>query len=196
MPYDLYFPLTVPKPYFKPSNISKLPTAPSPMTAAAIAKPTSNPLTFFSVFTTVFDLAGGAGGAPAGRAAVAAAAPAAAAAAVVAAEAGRAPGGGGGAPAGRAGAGGGGAPGAGRAALGGGTAGRGAAPGTAAGAAAPVDGGGGPPAGNVGSLIVAVGFGGKLMRTVCFFEGPSGAGAAGGTLGGLSAIFINRFCSS
>jgi hypothetical protein len=39
----------------------------------------------------------------------------------------------------------------------------------------------------VGSLMVAVGLGGKLIRTVCFFEGwPSGA--AGGTLGGLSAI--------
>jgi hypothetical protein len=44
--------------------------------------------------------------------------------------------------------------------------------------------------------MVAAGLGGKLMRTVCFFEGPSGAGAAGGTLGGLSAIYLNRFAQA
>jgi hypothetical protein len=43
--------------------------------------------------------------------------------------------------------------------------------GAAAGAAAEVVFGGGAPVGNVGNLIVgeAVGFGGKLMRTVSFF---------------------------
>jgi hypothetical protein len=158
-----------------------------------MAKPTSKPLTFFSEITLA--LAGGAAaaGAPAaGRAVVAAAVAAAAAAG---ADAGRADGGGGAPVAGRAGAEAGAAAlAAGRATLaagapgGGGVIGRGAA----TGAAAPVAGGGGPPAGNVGNLMVAVGFGGKLMRTVCFFEG-SGAGAAGGTLGGLSAIKLNCF---
>jgi len=55
-------------------------------------------------------------------------------------------------------------------------------------------GGAAPPAGRVGSLMVAVGLGGKLMRTVSFFgctlaasPGFGGTGPAGG-LGTFSAI--------
>ncbi|MDB6031680.1 MAG: hypothetical protein JWM16_2018, partial [Verrucomicrobiales bacterium] len=182
--------------YLIPSSSTKLATAIRPTTAAAIARPTSKPLTFFSVMTLAF--AAVAGGAPAaGRAVVAAAAAAAAAVVLAVAGAPIREGGGGGAPTGRDVADGG-TPATGRATLAGGAPGGG---GTvvgrepAAGAAAPVAGGGGPPAGKVGNLIVAVGFGGKLMRTVCFFEG-SGAGAAGGTLGGLSAIYLNCFAQA
>ena len=67
------------------------------------------------------------------------------------------------------------------------------------GAAAAAGGGGGAAAGSVGNLIVAeaVGFGGKLMRTVSFFgwtlasEGLGGTGAPG-TLGVFSAINVYR----
>src|SRR5436189_2569650 len=143
--------------YFNCSSMNKLPTAPKPMTAAAIASPTSNPLTRFT--------AGGAGGrAGAAEAGAALGAP-------LGGPATRAPG----AP----------ADGAGGAGRGGG------APG-ACGAALP----GGAPAGaalgNVGNLIVAVGLGGKLIRTVSFFPGgfggtdPPGGGVGFGTLSAIN----------
>jgi hypothetical protein len=56
--------------------------------------------------------------------------------------------------------------------------------------------GAGPAAGNVGNLIVAVGFGGKLMRTVsffgCTFAASAGLGGTppGGGFGLLSAITL------
>ena len=51
----------------------------------------------------------------------------------------------------------------------------------------------GAPPGNVGSLIVAVGLGGKLMRTVSFFPAGAGFGGTdppGGGVGTLSAIKV------
>jgi hypothetical protein len=48
--------------------------------------------------------------------------------------------------------------------------------------------GGALAAGKVGSLIVAVGFGGKLMRTVSFLPGGFGGTGAPGGLGTFSAI--------
>jgi hypothetical protein len=61
----------------------------------------------------------------------------------------------------------------------------------------------GPPGGSVGNLMVgaAVGFGGKLMRTVSFlgwtlpvdfFSGSAPVGVPGnGLIGGMSAIIVN-----
>ena len=84
-----------------------------------------------------------------------------------------------------------GAGGAGRAALGGD--GCGAAWAGAEGAA-----GAGAPPGSVGSLIVAVGLGGKLMRTVCFLTsgfGPSpGFGGTGVPLGAFGILSAIRCC--
>jgi len=141
--------------------MNKLPTAPRPITAAAIARPKSKPLTRRAAGGAAGRggaEVGGAEGAPFGGPAT------------------RAPG----AP--DAGAGG-----AGRAEGGG-------APGVAcAGAAAPL-GAPTPPVGIVGNLIVAVGFGGKLIRTVSFFPavfgGSAGLGGIGppGGFGTLSAI--------
>ena len=143
-----------------------------------MAKPTSSPLTA---------LAAGAGRVAAGR--PGAGAPAGAApgfggagvwAATLAAEA---PEGGWG-----------GAGGAGRAAVGGGTAGGG---GAAAGGAPTDATPAGAAVGNDGSLIVAVGLGGKLIRTVCFLasgaftSGGLGGSPPGGMLGGFgSAIYV------
>ena len=140
--------------------MNKLPTAPRPITAAAIAKPKSNPLTRRA--------AGGA----AGRGG---------------AEGGGAPGALFGGPATRA---------AGAAEAGAGGAGRdgGGAPGVAWGAAEPAAGPPTPPVGSVGNLMVAVGLGGKLIRTVSFlpagFGGSAGLGGIGppGGFGTLSAI--------
>jgi hypothetical protein len=66
----------------------------------------------------------------------------------------------------------------------------------------------GPPGGNVGSLMVgaAVGFGGKLMRTVSFlgctlpvdfFNGSAPVGAPGnGLFGGTSAISLVKISTA
>ena len=135
------------------------------MTAAAMARAVSNPLTL---------RAAGAAAAGAGRAVEVGAGAGRATDAAVPPVGGR--GGGGAALAGRGGA-------AGPAA--GGTAG---APACATAAAA-----GGAPAGKVGNLIVAVGLGGRLIRTVSFFGWTLAAsGGLGGTppggFGGFSAI--------
>jgi len=142
--------------------MNKLPTAPRPITAAAIAKPKSSPLTRRA--------AGGA----AGRGG---------------AEGGGAPGALFGGPATRAA----GAPVAG--AVGAGRAEGGGALGAACPAAgAPLGGAPTPPVGKVGNLMVAVGLGGKLIRTVSFlpagFGGSAGLGGIGppGGFGTLSAI--------
>ena len=130
------------------------------MTAAAIARPRSRPLTRFGA-------AAATGRAPEGAAL--------GVALLAGAEATRAAG----APEGGAGA-------AGLMGEGGGAAAWAAGAAAEAGAA-----GGGPPAGNVGSLMVAVGFGGKLMRTVCFLASGLGAPPGGGVapgVDGLSAI--------
>ena len=137
------------------------------MTAAAMAKPLSNPLTLTTA-TAATGREAGAATAPlgaAGRCAVVAAGAAAVTRAAVATGAAAARGGAAGTEMG-------------------------------AGAAAPKVGGGGPPAGKVGSLIVGaeVGFGGKLMRTVSFFgwilAASAGFGgiAPDGTLGVFSDI--------
>ena len=138
-------------------------------TAAATAKPTSNPLMT---------------GADGGRAGRAAGAGAAAVRGAGPAAAGRAP-----AAAGAAGATEALAPG-GRATV---------APGLTAAGAPVAPGGGAPPAGNVGSLIVGaeVGLGGKLMRTVSFFGWTLPVSFLGGSppeggLGGISAIIAAR----
>jgi hypothetical protein len=59
------------------------------------------------------------------------------------------------------------------------------------GVAATVDAEAGPPGGKVGNLIVAVGFGGKLMRTVSFFgcTFAASAGLGGIPLGGGFGLF-------
>src|SRR5437588_385131 len=141
-------------------------------TNATIASPLSRPLTVATATgADVFGFGADAAGAPPGRGTVGAGAGERAA----------------------------GAPGAGRGAAGAGAGvgglkvlgapGAGAAPGAAAGDAA------GPPAGRVGKRIVAVGLGGKLMRTVSFFGwtfAPSGGlGGPGGTFGLLSAIYLS-----
>ncbi len=157
--------------------------APSPITAAAMPRPTSNPLTLRAPAE-----AGGRGapaGAPAGRPAgapvfvagrlAAAGAAAAPATARLGAPAVGGRGGGGAAPAGAA------------------AAGAEEAPGAA-----------GPPAGRVGSLIVGdeVGLGGRLIRTVSFFgwifaaSGGFGGTESPGVVGLFSDIVLARWCQA
>jgi hypothetical protein len=153
--------------YLRLKSNSMLATAASPMTAAAMARPISSPLTprRITAGPATGRATDGAGAAAiAGRAAVPVAG---------AAGAGRAVGGGAGAA----------------------VAGRGAVGGAAGAAVAGAAAGAPPAAGNEGSLIVAVaGLGGRLIRTVSFFGWTFAASAGfggtppGGLFGVLSAI--------
>jgi hypothetical protein len=151
--------------YFNPNKRRRLPTAPNPTTAAAIAKPVSKALTALRTGTPTTGAGRGAGaGAGAER--------------------------GLGVAAGRVGAG--------AAATVGGVEGRGAGAAGMTGAAGvtTTDAGAEPAGGKVGNLIVAVGFGGKLMRTVSFFGCTFAASAGfGGTPLGFGLFSaINLLC--